>query len=204
MSATGLGDDHLRDPSARPRGWSAAARSGAPTARTRPRWPRRARPAPARPGPAGPGSTGPAGRGGRRSAPPAPGPGPGSSSASCPWPSPPAPAASRLAVDHRGQHRPRRDRGQRRGHRRQLDRGVLQHQLQPDRLPGPVAHQLHPVPGQHPQPADRRRRHERRRNSPCSSSCAIHSASRTSVLRPGTAFMCAALSSQTSITSSRQ
>ena len=31
---------------------------------------------------------------------------------------------------------------------------------------------------------------------PCSSSCAIHSASRTSVLRPGTAFMCAAFSSQ--------
>jgi hypothetical protein len=41
-------------------------------------------------------------------------------------------------------------------------------------------------------------------NNPCSRSCAIHSASRTSVLRPGTAFMCAAFSSQTSITSSRQ
>ena len=41
-------------------------------------------------------------------------------------------------------------------------------------------------------------------NNPCSSSCAIHSASRTSLLRPGTAFMCAAFSSHTSITSSRQ
>ena len=41
-------------------------------------------------------------------------------------------------------------------------------------------------------------------NKPCSSSCAIHSASRTSLLRPGTAFMCAAFSSHTSITSSRQ
>src|SRR4029453_11941540 len=40
--------------------------------------------------------------------------------------------------------------------------------------------------------------------NPCSSSCAIHSASRTSLLRPGTAFMCAALSNHTSITSSRQ
>jgi hypothetical protein len=41
-------------------------------------------------------------------------------------------------------------------------------------------------------------------SSPCSRSWAIHSASRTSVLRPGTAFMCAAFSSQTSIDSSRQ
>ena len=41
-------------------------------------------------------------------------------------------------------------------------------------------------------------------SNPCSRSWAIHSASRTSVFRPGTAFICAALSSQTSITSSRQ
>ena len=40
------------------------------------------------------------------------------------------------------------------------------------------------------------------RTSPCSTSCAIHSASRTSDLRPGTAFMCAAFSSHTSIRSS--
>jgi hypothetical protein len=41
-------------------------------------------------------------------------------------------------------------------------------------------------------------------NSPCSNSCAIHSASRTSLLRPGTAFMWAALSSHTTMISSRQ
>jgi hypothetical protein len=41
-------------------------------------------------------------------------------------------------------------------------------------------------------------------NNPCSNNCAIHSLSRTSLLRPGTAFMCAALSSQTTMTSSRQ
>jgi hypothetical protein len=39
---------------------------------------------------------------------------------------------------------------------------------------------------------------------PCSSSWAIHSASRTSVARPGTASMCAALSSHVVITSPRQ
>lgn len=39
------------------------------------------------------------------------------------------------------------------------------------------------------------------RSSPCSSSCAIYSASRTLVFRPGTAFMRAALSSQYSMTS---
>ncbi len=39
-------------------------------------------------------------------------------------------------------------------------------------------------------------------NNPCSNSCAIHSASRTSVFRPGTAFMWAALSNHTSIASS--
>ena len=117
-------------------------------------------------GPAGPGSTRPAGRGGRRSDPPAPGPGRGSCDRIRPLAISASTRASRLAVDHRGQHRPRRDRGQRRGHRGQLDRGVLQHHLQPDRLPGPVAHQLHPVPGQHPQPPDRRWRHERRRQQP--------------------------------------
>jgi len=42
------------------------------------------------------------------------------------------------------------------------------------------------------------------RSSPCSSNCAIHSASRTSLLRPGTAFICAAFNSHTSMTSSRQ
>jgi hypothetical protein len=42
------------------------------------------------------------------------------------------------------------------------------------------------------------------RSNPCSSNCAIHSASRTSLLRPGTAFMCAAFNSHTSMTSSRQ
>ena len=42
------------------------------------------------------------------------------------------------------------------------------------------------------------------RISPCSSSCAIHSASRTSVLGRRTALMCAALHNQTSSTSSRQ
>jgi hypothetical protein len=42
------------------------------------------------------------------------------------------------------------------------------------------------------------------RTSPHSSSWAIHSASRTSVFRRGIALMCAALGSQTSITSSRQ
>ena len=41
--------------------------------------------------------------------------------------------------------------------------GVFQHQLQPDDVAGPVPHQLHPIPGQHPQPTDLRRRHERRR-----------------------------------------
>ena len=71
-----------------------------------------------------------------------------------------------FAVDHRGQHRPRRHRLQARRDRGQLDAGVLQHQLQPDDLPGPVTHQLHPVPGQHPQPADLRWRHERRRQQP--------------------------------------
>ena len=75
-------------------------------------------------------------------------------------------SGSRLPVDHRRQDRPRRDRLQRRGHRGQLDRGVLEHQLQPHDLPGPVPDQLHPVAGQHPQPADLRRRHERRRQQP--------------------------------------
>ena len=41
-------------------------------------------------------------------------------------------------------------------------------------------------------------------NSPCSNNCAIHSASRTSLLRPGTAFMWAAFNNHTDITSSRQ
>ena len=68
-----------------------------------------------------------------------------------------------LAVDHRGQHRPRRHRLQAGRDRGQLDGGVFQHQLQPDHLPGAVAHQLHPVAGQHSQPADLWRRHERRR-----------------------------------------
>ena len=165
--AAGLGDDHLRDLRPRRRGWSAAARSGAPTARHAAaidlvelgqRLLDQVQPVA--------GSTGPAGRGGRRSGP------------SSAWARsgilrrilPLAISASTrgvgLAVDHRGQHRPRRDRVQRRGHRRQLDRGVLQHQLQPHRLPGPVTHQLHPVPGQHPQPPDLRRRHERRRQQP--------------------------------------
>src|SRR5688572_5120800 len=41
-------------------------------------------------------------------------------------------------------------------------------------------------------------------NKPYSNNCAIHSASRTSLFRPGTAFMCAAFNNHTSITSSRQ
>ena len=68
-----------------------------------------------------------------------------------------------LAVDHRGQHRPRRHRLQAGRDRGQLDGGVFQHQLQPDDLSGPIPHQLHPVAGQHPQPPDLRWRHERRR-----------------------------------------
>ena len=48
----------------------------------------------------------------------------------------------------------RRDRGQ-------LDRGILQHQLQPDDLSGPIPHQLDSVAGQHPQPTNLRRRHKR-------------------------------------------
>lgn len=79
---------------------------------------------------------------------------------------------------------------------------VLEHHLQPHRLPGLVAHQLHPVAGQHPQVPHRGRGDEGGTKQPCSSSSAIHCESRTSVLRPGTAFMCAALSSHTSIESS--
>ena len=36
----------------------------------------------------------------------------------------------------------------------------LQHQLQPDHLPGPIPHQLDSIAGQHPQPTNLRRRHE--------------------------------------------
>jgi hypothetical protein len=67
-----------------------------------------------------------------------------------------------FASDQRAQQRPRRDRGQAGSDRRQLDRGVSRHQLQPGGVLAAVAHQLHPVAGQHPQPADLRRRHERR------------------------------------------
>jgi hypothetical protein len=63
-------------------------------------------------------------------------------------------------VDHRGQHRPRRHRGDAGRHRGQLDAGVLQHQFQPDAVAGAVAHQLQPVAGQQPQPTDLRWRHE--------------------------------------------
>jgi hypothetical protein len=69
-------------------------------------------------------------------------------------------------VDQRGQHRPHGDGGQARGDDRQLDGSVLEHQLQPHRLPGAVAHQLLPIAGQHPQPAIVCRRHERRAQQP--------------------------------------
>ena len=52
-------------------------------------------------------------------------------------------------------------------------------------LPGPVGHQLHPVAGQHPQPADVRRRHERRAAAARAPAAARSTPRRcTSVLRP--------------------
>src|SRR5215207_9165813 len=71
-----------------------------------------------------------------------------------------------LTLDHRGQDRPGRHCLQTRRDRGQLDGGVFQHQLQPDNLTAPVSHQLHPIPGQHPQPADLWWWHERRRQQP--------------------------------------
>jgi hypothetical protein len=52
-------------------------------------------------------------------------------------------------------HRPGGDPGDVGRDRGDLDRGVLEQLLQPVRVPGPVALQLHPVAGQVPQPADR-------------------------------------------------
>ena len=70
------------------------------------------------------------------------------------------PATSSASIDHADTVvTRRRDRGE-------LDRGVLQQLLQPDRVPGPVTHQLDPVAGQVPQPADLRCRHERRCDQP--------------------------------------
>jgi hypothetical protein len=109
-----------------------------------------------------------------------------------------------LAGDQRVQHRPRRDRGQARGDHRQLDRRVLQHQLQPGGLPGAIAHQLHPVAGQHPQPSDVGRRHEARPDQPALQQLGDPLRVPHIRFRRGIALMCAALASQTSITSSRQ
>ncbi len=71
-----------------------------------------------------------------------------------------------VARDQLGEHLPRRDRGHAGRHRGQLDRGVLQDPLQPHRVASAVAHQLHPVAGQVPQPANLRPWHERRRHQP--------------------------------------
>jgi hypothetical protein len=71
-----------------------------------------------------------------------------------------------LSGDHRGQHRPRGHGLQIRRERGQLDRGILQHQLQPGDLLGTITHQLDPASGQHLQPANLRRRHERRPQQP--------------------------------------
>jgi hypothetical protein len=110
-----------------------------------------------------------------------------------------------FAVDHRGQHRPGRHRLQTGRYRGKFDAGVFQHQLQPDDVSAPVAHQLHPIPGQHPQPTDLRRRHERRRQQAVLQQLRDPLRVTNVTLPPGHSLhMCAAFNSHTSITSSRQ
>ena len=110
-----------------------------------------------------------------------------------------------LAVDHRGQHRPGRHRVQAGGDRGELDAGVFQHQLQPDRCPGSGRPSAAPGSGSASaaggSPAAARTTGA---NKPVLQQLRDPFRVSTSLLRPGTAFMCAAFSSHTSITSSRQ
>ena len=72
------------------------------------------------------------------------------------------PARVALPGDQGLDHVPRRQRVQRRGHRRHLDQRVLKQLLQPLPVAGAFAGQIHPQPGVVAQPPDRGRGHERR------------------------------------------
>src|SRR3989475_4610325 len=85
----------------------------------------------------------------------------------------------------------------------ELDVGGLQHFLHSVGFAGVLLNKLSPVACQLTQLAKGRRRHEAPRSRPCSSSCASHWQSLTSVLRPGTALTCCALTSRTSKLASR-
>ena len=85
-----------------------------------------------------------------------------------------------LAGNQRGQHGPTRDTEHIGGDRVQLDPAILQRLLDALVLAGMGLDEPLAVAGQVPQLADRERWHEVPRSSPCSSSSASHSASRTS------------------------
>ena len=69
---------------------------------------------------------------------------------------------------------------------RELQVGVLQHLLDAQRVLGDLAHQLLPRPGQIAQVMNGGRRYKLLRIDPYASKSAIHVASFTSLLRPGT------------------
>src|SRR3954451_23356881 len=103
-----------------------------------------------------------------------------------------------FAGDQGGEHGPAGDAEDVGGDRVQLDARVLQRLLDPLGLGGVRLDQPLAIAGQTPQLANRRRGTKLLRSSPCSSSSASHSASSTSLLRPGRIFTWRLLTSRIS------
>jgi hypothetical protein len=102
-----------------------------------------------------------------------------------------------LPLDERSHHGQTGDPHHVRGHHGEIHPGVLQDLVAPVDLPVPLLGEGLAVPGEVPELPDRGRRDELPRSSPWASNWAIHAVSMTSVLRPGTCLMWAALTTST-------